>query len=1293
MPDLDELFNSASLVGGSEYTPDYLVINNDFRTITIPSTKKLLGVTSDDSVNILNFRCPRYYGTVDLSPLTFRINYMNAMGEGDIYAVQDKTVDDSEITFSWTVGRHACRYSGSVRFIVCAYLSSNGTITQEYNTAVHTLPVVQGLETSEAVVEAEYDLIAEFLENIQNSEAYMNRAETAATSAEASKTAAANSATSASTSASSASASATSASNSATSASNSWSLVQQSAQIVESCVTATESANNAAETARESSSIALAGYLTSKAYGKEVVIENAADNVPVKDLKIKMEPHQDLHGYDHPWPAGGGKNLIPMTVDWIKSINTSGTWNGNSYTFNGITYTILTDKDNNVIGINTNGSVSGYSGLQLGIYDIPNGTYKLNGVPNVSATNVQVSIIVQTDYGSTSQQDVWCNVNDSVDVTFTVTTGRIRVVGPRFDNFSPNNLKFYPMIRLASNGDDTFEPYSNICPIEGYNEVEVTRRGRNLADPTSFTYNSMTYQNGVYSNTDTDTKTNLSMVVVAYTSSTVSLGPVVAQHTISSDGHYSYSFMPPEGTAKLQFKHSGSIKDLVIWIPCTLNEQQTLSFDVVGYNPSTVGGLIFKNIQLELGTTATSYEPYQGHTYNITFPSATTGTVYSGTMDVTTGELVVDRASAEVSISDIYVYNNNADFDYAVFTVPYAWKNLTSAFSSVFQGVSLNTSTEKEIGKWASYDTSTRRLMVSVPKNTTKSEAKGMYDGAQFCYELATPITYQLTATDVTTILGKNWIETNADNMDLEYRLAPAYVSKKIDETLASYVTETVSGSIASFDDGADDVPVKDLKVHIAPKQDLHGYDHPWPAGGGKNLAHDVNYFDPKNQYGNLIDATYSLKAGKRYIFSFNTPNTGKNAYRQSPANLGLDAASEYSWTCDGLRHSFYGTATADVTKENINIIARADATSDIGTGLLSNFMIEEVANDVVVPSSYEPYSNICPIEGWEEVGVTRTGKNLLSFSASSLTHNGVTFTINEDNTILCSGTANGTAVMNITDLVKHFPNGMDLILYGCPRNGGYASKYSLYATNNEGNTWYAIDEGNGFRINDLSFTKIQIIIRNGINANGLIFKPMVCLATANDPTAFEPYNYASGTLPITLPSEASTVYGGTLDVTTGELVATMAEVDLGTLTWSIGTTSGNGKRFSASNRPDAPAKGFPLGTLSTLVCSSFKTITGAASYSGANGIAVAQNSNEFFAYDSIYADYTAAQFKTAMSGVQLVYELATPITYYLTPTEVASLLGANNIWSDAGDVIVEYRADTKKYIAKQIAAAIAELN
>ena len=54
--------------------------------------------------------------------------------------------------------------------------------------------------------------------------------------------------------------------------------------------------------------------------------------------------------------------------------------------------------------------------------------------------------------------------------------------------------------------------------------------------------------------------------------------------------------------------------------------------------------------------------------------------------------------------------------------------------------------------------------------------------------------------------------------------------------------------------------------------------------------------------------------------------------------------------------------------------------------------------------------------------------------------------------------------------------------------------------------------------------------------------------------------------------------------------------------------------------------------------------------------------------------------------SVDIVYTLAAPATYQLTPSEVRTLLGTNNIWADTGDAAVSYRADIGLYVDKKIA-------
>jgi hypothetical protein len=69
--------------------------------------------------------------------------------------------------------------------------------------------------------------------------------------------------------------------------------------------------------------------LTGQASGEVATFDMGGD-APLKECVIQIEPEQDLHGQDYPYPAGAGKNKLPMTVDGIKALNTVGTWSGNA---------------------------------------------------------------------------------------------------------------------------------------------------------------------------------------------------------------------------------------------------------------------------------------------------------------------------------------------------------------------------------------------------------------------------------------------------------------------------------------------------------------------------------------------------------------------------------------------------------------------------------------------------------------------------------------------------------------------------------------------------------------------------------------------------------------------------------------------------------------------------------------------------------------------------------------------------------------------------------------------------
>lgn len=140
-----------------------LVIDHYTRTIQIPKGITTLGVESDDEVLRLKFKMPRYLGTVDLYNFSIRINYINAQGEDDVYKVTDKAIIGDNITFSWLVGPTATAYKGNTKFNVCMVITdSDSVIQKEYNTAIASLPVLEGMECSERVVSEYTDILEQW---------------------------------------------------------------------------------------------------------------------------------------------------------------------------------------------------------------------------------------------------------------------------------------------------------------------------------------------------------------------------------------------------------------------------------------------------------------------------------------------------------------------------------------------------------------------------------------------------------------------------------------------------------------------------------------------------------------------------------------------------------------------------------------------------------------------------------------------------------------------------------------------------------------------------------------------------------------------------------------------------------------------------------------------------------------------------------------------------------------------------------------------------------------------------
>jgi len=162
------------------------------------------------------------------------------------------------------------------------------------------------------------------------------------------------------------------------------------------------------------------------------------------------------------------------------------------------------------------------------------------------------------------------------------------------------------------------------------------------------------------------------------------------------------------------------------------------------------------------------------------------------------------------------------------------------------------------------------------------------------------------------------------------------------------------------------------------------------------------------------------------------------------------------------------------------------------------------------------------------------------------------------------------------------------------------------------------------------------------------------------------------------------TVYGGRLNVTTGELTITHIIVDLGSLTWEYDSRN---NRFATMGISESVKKPSDIYEVTNSICSAYSVTSFNQFWNSTDGKYTISTSGVISIRDSRYTD--ASAFKTAMGGVQFVYELATPIEIQLTPVQVKTLLGNNNIFVNTGNIrrLVYFKTGCEN-IAKLIEAA-----
>ena len=495
----------------------------------------------------------------------------------------------------------------------------------------------------------------------------------------------------------------------------------------------------------------------------------------------------------------------------------------------------------------------------------------------------------------------------------------------------------------------------------------------------------------------------------------------------------------------------------------------------------------------------------------------------------------------------------------------------------------------------------------------------------------------------------------------------------------AALIHETASGTIAHFEDGADDVPMKSIIAEITPVQDLNGYDKPWPGGGGKNRLENTYTTQTVsgvtltvNEDGTIV-ANGTASATITAVLNSSIPLT-QGQYILTGCPAGGGSSSNYKIDIVKNGESSRKIDTGSGTTFDVDADGQYTARIVIYSGqVCSNLTFEPMVRlSSIADDTFAPYSNICPITGRTGLTVKAGGRNLLpkNTTLTPTMSNGITFTYNEDGSITANGTSTGSAMSRSVPFRVPY--------------GRYRKSERTYVQYKD-SSWRTV-AGGGYsstvmEINEDFELSCRINISNGMVQNNVTYYPYIYLESDTS-TEYGPYVGAS--YPVTWESIAGTVYGGTLDVVSGVLTVDSYFFEPTANELTSAATNPLRIGIRTPNRPkDHAFTEAPDGLYcNRLIPVMRQILRDVDDY----GIAYDINVNRLQMRLPDVASVAEAQAWLADNPLQIVYKLATPQTYQLTVAEVRTILGGNNIYTDAGEVSVEYIADTKMYIDNKIA-------
>lgn len=334
------------------------------------------------------------------------------------------------------------------------------------------------------------------------------------------------------------------------------------------------------------------------------------------------------------------------------------------------------------------------------------------------------------------------------------------------------------------------------------------------------------------------------------------------------------------------------------------------------------------------------------------------------------------------------------------------------------------------------------------------------------------------------------------------------------------------------------------------------------------------------------------------------------------------------------------GTAIADY------VYSLEQATAGSGIAWLKSYNL--------IDGAYHAYS-APTLQSVEATSHVTRGKNLADKATTIPSSSDLTVTVDDDGVIHVNGTTTASRYIRGT--------------FDCP-DPTATYTWAVFNTTAFSNVEFSVrnddtsSAGGWSRLNavnkTLTFTPDngsspalwQIVIASGVTLNNAEFKPMI-VKGSTAPTTYEPYVKRTYPLDSDLvlrgipmkDADGNLYYDGDTYEWDGTVTRKYGYVDMGTLSWGY-ASSGQG-RFN-SEKPTGIKLPANQGVVANIKTAVYVADTVSHIYAGVVAIGV-NTDGRVWVHDTTYGT-DANAFKTAMSGVYLVYELATPTTESADP-------------------------------------------